>query len=149
MPKASPMESGDFVEPSADARRKLLALYFAAVLVAALLVFFVRPTLLGFIGSLPACERARWSLTLLAALLAPLPFVAAWVALHARRLIAVGQWPLPGAWVWRRTPVRRGRALRVQAYALMACATGLVAATLYGGYVLQPLFSALAQRCGA
>jgi hypothetical protein len=143
------MESAEFVEPAANARRSLVVLYVAAIVVGALLVFLVRPALLAFIKGLPACEQARWSFTLLAACLLPLPVVAVWASLYARRLLKFNQSPLPNAWVWLRTPVRRGRPVRVQAYALIVCAAVLVVAPLHGWQVLQPMLSALRRHCGA
>jgi hypothetical protein len=143
------MEKAEFIEPGVHARRNLLALYLAAVVIGALIVFFVRPALLTFLNGLPICERAQWSARLLLAYLAPLPVVGAWVVVHACRLLKANQSPLPNAWVWRRTPVKRGRPVRVQAYVLLACTAALLFVLLYAWHAFQPFWSALQQRCGA
>jgi len=143
-----PLEAPEFVEPTARARRNLVALYVAAVVFGGLLVLFVRPALIAFISGLPTCEQARWSLAVLAVCSLPLPIVAAWTAAHARKLLKFDRSPPPGAWVWRRTQVRRGRAVRVQAYALITSSVVLLLAPLYAWHVLQPFVSALQGRCG-
>ena len=143
------MEPAEFVEPTAKTRRNLLALFAVALLVGALLKFVLQPAVLGFIKQLPECEQARWSFGLLIASLCPLPVIAVWTSNYARKLLKFNQSPLPGAWVWRRTPVKRGRLVRLQAYAIIACSAALLAAPFYAWYVFQPMFAALSERCAA
>jgi hypothetical protein len=144
------VESGEFIEPTTHARCKLAALYAAVAIAGALLGFVMRPALLAFIEGLPACEQARWSLSLLIAMLLPLPLAAGWVVVYARKLLKFNQSPLPNAWVWRRTPVRRGRPVRAQVCVLILFAVVLAGAPFYGWCVLQPpLWAALRQHCGA
>ena len=139
----------EFAEPTAQARRKLLALYVVGAIVGGLLVLVVRPGLLAFIGGLPVCEQSRWSLGLLVACLSVVPAAAFGTIVHAKRLLRFNQSPLPNAWVLRRTRIRRGRPVRVQAYALIVSSACFVAGALYLAYLLHPLLSALGQHCGA
>jgi hypothetical protein len=143
------MEPNEFVEPTAKTRRNLLALFAIALLVGGLFTLVLKPALLGFITQLPVCEQARWSFGLLIAYLCPLPVIAVWTGNYARKLLKFNQSPLPGAWVWRRTPVKRGRLVRLQAYATIACSATLLIAPFYAWYVLQPMFAAVSQRCAA
>lgn len=143
------MEPAEFVDPRPGTRRILTALYGGAVLVGALLVVVLRPALWAFIKGLPVCEQGRWSVVVLALAFGPLPLAALWSAVHARRLLKFNQSPLPRARVWRRTPVRRGRPVRIQAYALLATAAVLLLAPIWTWFRLQLLLEALLQRCGA
>ena len=146
---ATMVEATEFIEPTSRTRRNLLALYVGAVVAGGVLVLFVRPTLLAFIRGLPLCEQARWSVAVLVACLLPLPIIAAWMGAYARKLLKFNQSPLPDAWVWRRTLVKRGRAVRIQAYALVTSSAVLLLAPLYAWHVIEPLVSALRGHCGA
>jgi hypothetical protein len=139
----------EFAEPTAHARRNLLVLYATGAIVGALLVSVVRPGLFEFIKGLPVCEQSRWTLGLLAACFSVLPIAAAATILYARRLLRFNQSPLPAAWVWRRTRIRRGRPVRVQAYALIVCSACLLVLAPYLFYLLRPMLSALSLHCGA
>ena len=139
----------EFAEPTAQARRKLLALYVVGAIVGGLLVLVVRPGLLAFIGGLPVFEQSRWSLGLLVACLSAVPAAAFGTIVYAKRLLRFNQSPLPNAWVLRRTRIRRGRPVRVQAYALIVCSACFVAGALHLAHVLRPMFTMLRQHCGA
>jgi hypothetical protein len=143
------MSDIEFAEPTAQGRRNLLALYVTGAIVGALLVLVVRPRLFEFVGGLPVCEQSQWSLGLLVACLSVVPVAAVGTIFHAKRLLRFNQSPLPNAWVLRRTQIRRGRPVRVQAYALFVCSACFLAGALYLAYLLRPMFSAMRQHCGA
>ena len=139
----------EFAEPTAHARRNLLALYVIGAIVGALLVLVARPGLLAFIAGLPVCEQAHWSIGLLVACLSVAPAAAFATIVHAKKLLRFNQSPLPHAWILRRTRIRRGRPVRVRAYALIVCSACFFAGAIYLAYLLRPLFSALGRHCGA
>jgi len=143
------MGQTEYLEPTPETRRKALGLIVAGIVVGTLLVFVLRPAFFAFIRQLPECGQARWLFGLLIASVCPLPFVALWAIAHARKLLRFNQSPLPDAWVLRRTPVRRGRPVRLQAYVLIACAAILFFAPLYAWHVMQPIVAALLHRCAA
>lgn len=58
-----------------------------------------------------------------------------------------GQFPLPDAWVWRRTAIQRGWRVRLRAGVLMACAFALVGIAAYGWMTFWPMLGAVSARC--
>jgi hypothetical protein len=139
----------EFIETSQGSRRKLLGLGLVAIVLGAAWAFFLRPALFAHIKQLPACDQAHWSVGLLMGILGLLPIAGLFAGNYARKLIKHGQFPLPHAWVWRRTPVTRGRAVRYRAYAIALCSATLFAVFLYGWHVLWPMLAAISRRCGA
>ena len=143
------MNSNEFVETSAKSKRKLIALSVAAAFLWAAQALFLRPALFAYIKQLPACGQAEWSFGLLIGSLGMLPVVGLWGANYARKLLKHGQYPLPNAWVWRRTLVMRGRMVRLRAYGIMFCSIAFFAIFFYGWYVLWPMVAAISSRCAA
>jgi len=143
------MDNVEFIDSTGRARRNLALLYGGGILLGALLVGLVRPALLEVLHDLPICDQAAWSVRIVVTTLSPLPFAAVWLALHARNLLKFDQSPLPNAWVWRRTRIKRGRSVQMQAYALLFCAAVLLVAPLGAWFALQPLWSTLRLHCGA
>jgi hypothetical protein len=139
----------EFIETSGESRRKLLVLSLVAVVLGAVWTFLLRPALFAHIQGLPDCDQARWSVGLLLGALGLLPVAGLWAGHYARKLIRHGQFPLPGAWVWRRTPITRGRPVRYRAYAIGVCSAALFALFLYGGVVFWPMVANLSHRCAA
>lgn len=132
-----PAMSPDSIDPTPASRRKLLLLIVAVTAGAALLKFVLMPRLLGHIQTLPLCERLRWLQALLIGLLASTAVAGVHFAWYARRVSRAGQWPLPDAWVWRRTPVRRGSAVRWRVRGMMACAIVAMAMPWVGWQLLS------------
>jgi MFS family permease len=139
----------EFIETSPASRRKLLALGLVAVVLGAVWAFLLRPTLFAHIRQLPACDQAHWSVGLLIGALGLLPIAGLSAGIHARKLVKHDQFPPPDAWVWRRTPIRRGRGVRYRAYAIAFCSAALFAIFLYGWHVLWPIVAAISRRCTA
>ena len=142
------MKTNEFVETSANSKHKLLALSVAAVSFGAALTFLLRPALSAYIKQLPACAQAQWSFGLLIGSLGLLPIIALWSGNYARKLLKHGQFPLPDAWVWQRTPITRGRMVQVRAYSIMLCSIAFLAIFFYGWHVLWPM-AAISHRCAA
>jgi len=122
--------SSEFIEPSAHGRRNLLVLCVGGIAAGAFVRFYLLPALFAFVAALSPCEQFRWLQDALLASLGPLPLFAVWALLYARQLLKFERSPLPNAWVLRRTPVRRGRSVRWQAYGLIACALVAFAAPI-------------------
>ncbi|MDB5773438.1 MAG: hypothetical protein JWM42_3812 [Burkholderia sp.] len=90
--------------------RLLLSLMFAvAIAVLALFQFFVLPFINSSLAMNPSPQSIATLKYLFAgfAALAVLPSIA--MIVIGRRILRCGQSPLPGAWVWRDTRVKRGR----------------------------------------
>jgi hypothetical protein len=136
------MKNDEFVETSAESKRKLLALIIAGVAIALL-----QRVLFAHVRQLPFCSQAHWSWGLLAGCLAMLPIVGLFTGRYALKLLHYGQYPLPGAWVWKRTPITRGRAVRFRAYGLLLGTVAFFAIFLYGWHVLAPMVATISARC--
>lgn len=113
----------DFIEPSKSSRKKLLMLVIGAALIGGLLQFVLMPQYFAFVKALPPCDQFPWLRGALAVVIFSVPAIAIfWAIPHARKLLKYEQIPLPGAWVWRRTPIKRGASVRWMAYGLFAWA---------------------------
>ena len=109
----------EYVEPTAASRRKAIALVVFAVVAAAVLQFLLAPRYFAFVNSLPICERLPWLRSLLFGLLGSIPLFGLWGVWLAWRVFKHGQWPLPNAWVWRRTRIHRGMGAKAHACMLL------------------------------
>jgi hypothetical protein len=125
-----------FIEPTPATRRKVLIVLCAGVVIAGILQFWAAPAFFSFVGSLPLCERFRWLQGAMIALLGTVALFGAWAAWYARGVLKSGQWPPAGAWVWRRTAIRRGRSAKWRAYALLALACMAMSVPLIGWHFL-------------
>jgi len=131
----------DFIDPTPESRRKLLWLIAAALLLGALATYWLLPWFRTQMQVLPPCEAIRLARWALLVLLLSLPLTAiGWALPLAWRLWKVGQFPLPGAWVLRRTPIQRGRAVRIRAVALVLWSVLSVALAIWGTYTLHQVF---------
>jgi hypothetical protein len=131
--------SEDLLEPTPRGRRNLILLCIGAVAVAFALKIWLMPTLFGYINSLPVCDQLPWWRAVLISTVALLPLAAVQSTLYARKLIKSGQNPPPGTWVFRRTPIKRGRMVRVQAYAILLAAALMLVLTWYSAHQLKRL----------
>ena len=115
------MEQPRYLESSSAMRAKLAGAAVAALLVAVALDHWVKP-LLQWVGTLPTCESLPWVRAELLVAVAGVWFVGAMAFRQGRRVWALGQTPLPDAWVWMRTRVRTGAYAKATALALFALA---------------------------
>ncbi|MFC4763546.1 hypothetical protein [Dyella koreensis] len=138
----------EFIEPTSRGRRNLVVLLVMGGMLAIVYRLWLQPALLGHIHSLPLCDQLPWWRGLLISVLASLLFVALLLAWHARQLLRHGQLPPPGTWVFRRTKIQRGVAVRRRAYLLLVFSTLAVLMTWYGWQNLSatPLFHPL-EKC--
>ena len=140
--------SREYIESTPTMRRRLLVVFVAIAMIAAVLEFWVKPALFEFVNSLPACERLPWWRGLILSALGILPLVAVSQFILARRMLIACQYPLPGSWVFRRTAVKRGRQVQIRAYGLIVIGLAEIAAALYFGWQIlgSPLFT-VAEQC--
>lgn len=122
----------EFIEPTPRGRHSLVVLLVVGVMFALAYRFWLQPALLGHIQSLPLCDQLPWWRGLLISVLASFLFVALLLAWNAVQLFRYGQSPPPGTWVFRRTRIKRGVAVRGRAYLLLAISTLAVLITWYG-----------------
>jgi hypothetical protein len=116
-----------------DARqRRNLALLIAGMLVfAALFFFFGLPRLTAWVhtgNTAAVLHKLGVVCDVLAALLL---LTAAWAVGYARRVLRSDQFPPPGTWVLRDTPLRRGAGARMRARGLMVVAAGCTLFAIY------------------
>jgi len=136
--------TNEFIEPTREGRRNLLLIAAVGIIAAGSLQFWLKPLLLAQLASLPLCERLRWLRICLLGAIATPPAFALWAVPHALRLHKFGQSPLPGTWVFRRTPIRRGRIVRLQAAFLLLFSLLALMFPIVGWHMLEstPIFAA-------
>lgn len=132
----------DFIDPTPKGRRKLLWLMAVAVPLGAAVTYWLLPWFRTQMQVLPPCEALRLARGVITAMLLGLPLIVVlWALPLARGLWRTGQFPLPGAWVLRRTRIRRGRAVRVRAVALLVWSALTVVLAVGGLVVVHRVFS--------
>lgn len=127
----------EFIEATPAARRKVILFVAVGLAVGAALQLLLKPWFFAYVNALPLCDRIRWLQSLLIGVLVAMPAFSLWAVFYGRRLLKARQWPLPDAWVWRRTPVVRGRPATLRAYALIGCACMTASAPFLGWYLLS------------
>jgi hypothetical protein len=134
--------SDEFIEPTRESRRNLLLLAVVGIVVGVSLQFWLKPVFLEHMSSLPLCDRLKWLRACLLGVIATPPLLAFWSIPHAIKLLKLDQSPLPGTWVFQRTPIRRGRVVRLKAYFLLVLSLATLAFPLVGWHLLQstPIF---------
>ena len=139
--------SEEFLEPTGQGKRNLL-LAFAVLAIGLLIVqAWAMPTFFDYVNALQQCDRISvLEKTAIALLLFPAVTAGAWGLARARKLIRLEQFPLPGDWVIRRTPIRRGRAVRRKGYALLVLSFALFALPFGGLYFFDSVFMSLKER---
>jgi len=110
----------EYIEPSPTAQRKLLVLVAAAMIFCLVWKFWAEEAFYGYIRSLPLCDQLPWWQGILTGVVAMAGFASLFMARYSIQLFTHGQEPLPDAWVLRRTPVIRGRKVRLKAYGVAA-----------------------------
>jgi len=139
----------EFIEASPASRRKLAALFVTAIVGGLVTLEYVLPEYLAYIRTLPFCDQVDWVeatfLVLLLGFAIPVP----WLGHSAREVLRREQWPLPGSWVWNRTPVERGPGVRRRGRAMLAAAISLLVIPLLMGFLVHDFFSQARERCAA
>jgi len=140
--------NAEFLEPTPASRRKLTALLVAALAGGASLIEWLK-SYLAELKSRPICDTLEPVLVLGILILASLLLLSAWVAWTARKVLRLDQWPLPGTWVFRRTPIQRGRKVVLRAYAMLGLAVLVVAFVAFASYgSWQQLLHGWVLACG-
>jgi hypothetical protein len=120
--RARDVADPDFLDPGPHDQRVLILSWIALAFAGALIVLWLKPALLAHVNALPVCDQLPWwRAFLVGALCAPV-VVALWAVHYARKLLRYEQMPLPGTRVLRRTPIVRGRPVRLRAWLLIAVA---------------------------
>lgn len=136
----------EFIEPTPQGRRNLL------LLLAGLLVFFLSfqkwlaPAYLDYVHSLPPCDQISHLEKFIFFFMCFPTIAGIWGVNHARKVIKFKQIPLPGTWVLNKTPVKRGRAVVVQAYFGLILSIVLGAFPIWGRMFIDSLFVSLEQK---
>jgi hypothetical protein len=111
-------------------RQRAIALLSIALLAGLLVLLLNRYALMPWLRDyLTVADRSTGLLRFrqVMAVVALVPLAGATIpALQAWNILRTGQFPAPDAWVWRDTPVRRGRAAQLRAVLLSLCALALV-----------------------
>lgn len=134
---ASDATNQDFIEPTRESRRNLLVLIVVAVLVGAAIKFWAMPAFFAHVASLPRCEQIARLRESLVVLVCTPPLFAVFHIPYAIRMIKLNQAPLPGTWVFVRTPIRRGRVVMLRACLMLLLSLAALAFPLFGLHLLQ------------
>lgn len=118
-----------FLRTDARQRRNLAVLMAGLVVLAVVFFFFGLPRLTAWVhaGTTAAVLRKLGIVCDVFAVL--LLLTALWAAGYARRVLRSGQFPPPGTWVLRDTPLQHGAAARMRGWAvgIVAVCCGLFA----------------------
>jgi hypothetical protein len=140
----------EFIEATPASKRKIAAQFVSALVAGVVTLEFLMPRFLEFIHALPLCEQVDWLDGTFLVLMGALMLLAAWGIFSARKALRLGRWPLPGAAVWHRTPVRRGALLRRGAYAGLIASLAVIVLGLCMEYLMhRSLTEVRAKRCTA
>lgn len=128
-----------FIEPTRASRVKVIALLVGVGIAVWAIDRWVFPAYFGYITRLPKCDSLPWlRATVIGMSLFPLVLAATWAVPTARKVLREGQWPISGTWVFSRTPIKRGPAVRWRAYALLAWSLLAAAIPFWGLYLMAP-----------
>jgi hypothetical protein len=129
--------STEYIHPTQEGRRNLVMLVLFSLIAGVAIDFWLLPAFFSYIHSLPKCNQFAWLRgTLLGVIFFP-PLLALWAIPHSLKLLKLNQSPLPGAWVLRRTPIKRGRPVRLRAIALLLLSVLALAFPLLGLHLLE------------
>jgi hypothetical protein len=137
----------DYLEASPQSRRRLV-LFFVFALVVGVVAIESLEAHLDRIKTLSICDQIttfHWLWTGACLGLAALGVWAGWLA---QRSLKLNQWPLPGAWVFHRTPIHRGNPARWRAYALLGWSVIVLVGSTWSWYVVESYVARVeSQRC--
>jgi len=126
--------------PPLNARLRRLALWLALAALAWLgYQFLYLPWQTAYLGELTeenAHQRVRDVMIIMSVVLM---VSSAWVGVLALRILMHGRYPLPGAFVWRPTPIETGARARLRGAAGLAAALGLLAAAAWAPFVFDSI----------
>jgi hypothetical protein len=127
----SEQEIGDYIEPTPAARRMVVLAFVGFFIILYTTHKWLLPAFLAYLNRLPICQGRWWMCVVLLSLCAILPVLAILLASLGVRILRHGQVPVPGAKVFRRTKIVRGRMARLRAYALILTSAMLVPVSWY------------------
>ncbi|HEY2346873.1 MAG TPA: hypothetical protein VGH80_13525 [Xanthomonadaceae bacterium] len=128
----------EFIEPTRAGRIKLAVIVVAGFAFAWIADKWAYPAYWRYIDHLPKCDSLPWLRgTLLALSLLPLAIAAIWAVPAALKMLKYGQWPVPGALVVVRTPIKRGRVVRWRAYGMLAWSVLVVGLPFFCLHIIQ------------
>ena len=135
-----------FIEPTADSRRKFAMLWVAA-LVVGLAVIELLEIQSDRVKTQPICESLTMFSLWCALVFGGLALCGLWAASMGHRSLKLGQWPLPGTWVLRRTPIHRGASAKWRAYAIFAWGIVAIGGAGFSWYIAWDLGDRAASHC--
>ena len=138
----------EYIEPTREGRRNLVVLIVITVIAGATIKLWLLPALFSHIDSLPKCDQIRWLRVCLIGISAAPPLITLWSIPYAIRLLKLNQSPLPGSWVFLRTPIKRGLVVRLRAFGLLSASALALAIPVIGVYALRSIpFAAHLKSC--
>lgn len=130
----------DYIEPTRAGRIKIAAAVLVSVAVFQAIKRWLIPAFNAHVHALPRCEQWHWLMNTVHVVFWAVPLLLTIVMVPvALRLIRHRQFPLPGAWVWQRTKIQRGRVVVLRAYALLAACLLAWGVSFWAVRVLSPL----------
>ena len=130
--------NAEYIETSRGRVSVRLALC-AALILCYVIVDSYWPRFMGFVKALPPCEQVPWWRTILIVVATPFFFVVALMIWDGYRALHFRQWPVPGAFVWWRTKIKRGAWVLVQATMSFVMAGVIVAGFAYLANLAWPV----------
>ena len=140
--------SDEYIEPTREGKRNLLLLIAICILFGAAMRFWLLPAYGEYIASLPKCDQIVWLRATLMVIISTPPLITLWAIPHAIRMVKLNRSPLPNTWVLRRTPIKRGRAVFLRAFALLLISVLALAIPVIGIQFMQSIpFAAALKIC--
>jgi hypothetical protein len=137
----------DYLEASPQSKRRFVLLFVVA-LVIGLVIIELLEAHLERVKTLPFCDQLanlRWLWTGACLGLATLGIWTGWMA---QRSFKLKQWPLPSAFIFRRTPIHRGNSAKWRAFAVLGYSVILLGGSAWSWYVVEKWAERVeSQRC--
>jgi hypothetical protein len=138
--------AAEFIEPTAASRRKL-AMLFVVALIAGVGIIELLKAQTAELNTRSICESITTVWLWFVVAFGGLIMCGIWAAWMAHQALKLNQLPLPGTWVFRRTPILRDGAVKWRAYAMLGWSIFVIAGSGVSSYFVWDYLHRAYSRC--
>lgn len=110
----------EYIEPTKEGRAKMALIVVGIVGLLEATKRWLFPAFLAHVKARPECEQILWLVYVVQVIFFAVPLLlSVFMIPVAIRMLKHQQFPLPGAWVWRRRKIQRGRIVVARAYLIV------------------------------